>query len=99
MTSGRLKFYVDDTECPSPGTVGLNAIGGVFNCGLSGTKFKVMCTETCSPFFAINEIKLYKSSILSTKGTPYNFVNNVHLPDKYESDINKLFFDGSVSVR
>ena len=78
MTSGRLKFYVDDTECPDTGNVGLNAIGGVFNCGLSGRTFKVICAETCSPSLAVNEIKVWKTSILSTKGTLYNFEGNVH---------------------
>ena len=94
MTSGRMRFYVDDQECPSD-NVGVNAVGGVFNCGLSGRVFKIMCTETCSPYLAVNEIRLWKSSILSTKGTPYNFEGNVS-DLAFKSDINKIFFDGSI---
>ena len=96
MTSGRMRFYVDDVECPA-GNVGVNGIGGVFNCGLSGRKFVIACSEPCSPYLAVNEIKLWKSSILSTEGTPYNFEGNKYDSNK-KSDINKIFFDGSYTA-
>ena len=41
MTSGTVTFTVDGIECPETNGVGVNAIGGVFNCGLTGTTFKV----------------------------------------------------------
>ena len=40
MTSGTVKFYVDDVECPNTNDVGVNAVGGVFNCNLNGNTFR-----------------------------------------------------------
>lgn len=53
MTDGEIKFYIDDVECPDTSNVGLNAIGGVFNCGLTGRVFRAECTTTCTPNFAV----------------------------------------------
>ena len=75
MTSGRMRFYVDNQECPS-GNVGPNAVGGAFNCGLTGTTFKVICTETCSPSLAVSEIKLWDTQIISVGGQAYNYEGN-----------------------
>ena len=49
MKKGTIKFYVDDEECPDTNGVGVDAIGGVFNCGLSGKMFSVVCTDKCEP--------------------------------------------------
>lgn len=67
MTSGHMKFYVDNQECTS-GSVGPNAVGGAFNCYLRGSTFKVVCTETCSPSLAVSEIKLWDTKIISLGG-------------------------------
>lgn len=83
MTSGTIKFYVDGVECPSTGGVGVNAVGGVFNCNLSGVEFKLICTAKCSPNLAITEIKLLRSQALSAEGTYYNWPGNVN--NIYES--------------
>ena len=47
MTSGTITFSVDGKLCPDTGGVGVNAIGGVFNCGLRGQTFRVECTTVC----------------------------------------------------
>ena len=93
MTSGTIKFYVDDVECPDTSGVGVNAIGGVFNCGLTGTSFKVKCTTACDPNFAVQEIKLWNDKAVSLKGTPYRFEGNVDSP--YENVMDKVFETGS----
>ena len=93
MTSGTIKFYVDDVECPDTSGVGVNAIGGVFNCDLTGVEFKVLCPETCSPNLAVTEIKLWKDEIVSHTGTPYRFAGNIDSP--YENDMDKVFKTGS----
>jgi len=49
MTSGTIEFYVDGVRCPDTSGVGVNGVGGVFNCGLSGYNFKAICTTPCSP--------------------------------------------------
>ena len=75
MYSGTVKFYMDDVECPN--TIGVGAIfGGVFNCGLRGSTFEARCTETCSPYFAVQEVKLWKAEALNVVGTPYVFAGN-----------------------
>lgn len=74
MTSGTLKFYVDGVECPNTSGVGLDAIGGVFNCGLKGSRFRVVCSETCKPNFAIRELKLWKAKVLNLNAED-NFYN------------------------
>ena len=49
MLSGLIKFTVDGIPCPDTNGVGDNTggttgpLGGVFNCGLTGTKFKLYC--------------------------------------------------------
>lgn len=65
MTSGTIKFYADGVLCPDTAGVGVNAVGGVFNCGLVGKKFEVICTGVCSPNFAVRELKVWKAKVLN----------------------------------
>lgn len=93
MTSGTIKFYVDDVECPDTSGVGVNAIGGVFNCDLEGTIFTAVCEGTCSPYFAVQELQLWRDEIVSHTGTPYRLAGNVDSP--YANDADKVFETGS----
>ena len=47
MTSGDIEFYVDNSGvwqlCPDTNGVGSSGKGGVFNCGLTGSKFSIDC--------------------------------------------------------
>ena len=56
MQTGTVKFYVDDVECPDTLGVGVDALGGVFNCNLTGSRFVAKCTDVCSP--AMNVIEM-----------------------------------------
>ena len=61
MTSGTIKFYIDDVECSdSFSGVGLNGYGGVFNCGGTGSRFRAQCDTVCSPALSVVELKLWK---------------------------------------
>ena len=71
MTSGTIEFFVDGEPCPDTGGVGVNAIGGVFNCGLYGRHFEVRCTDVCSPNFAVSELKVFIYDALTVDGTSY----------------------------
>ena len=97
MTGGTIKFYVDGIECPDTSGVGLNGHGGVFNCGLVGRVFKAICTHTCTPKFAVRELKLFKEEALSVGGTPYTFTGNVAGASGGANDIDKVFKVGSYS--
>ena len=94
MTSGTIKFYVDDVECPDTSGVGVNAVGGVFNCGLTGKKFKVVCTDVCIPNFAIRELKIWKAKVLNVYANDnfYNLPGNTANPA-----LPKIFLTGSFS--
>ena len=59
MKTGTIKFKLDGKECPDTNGVGVNAKGGVFNCGLWGSYFLIECTTACEPYMAIREIKLW----------------------------------------
>ena len=74
MSSGTITFTIDDVPCPDTGGVGSSAIGGVFNCGLSGRVFKASCTTVCAPFFAVNEIKLWRKKALSALPTSTHYM-------------------------
>ena len=56
MTAGTIKFYVDNVPCPDTNGVGVNAIGGVFNCDLVGSSFVAFCEDTCTPNLSIVEV-------------------------------------------
>ncbi len=73
MASGWIRFFVDGVECPDTSGVGIDAIGGVFNCGLAGKTFTMICETACEPNLYVTEVKLWTNAILSTKGTTYNF--------------------------
>ena len=74
MKSGEIKFYVDGKECPDTGGVGVDAIGGVFNCGLWGQTFEAVCTTVCSPYFAVNEVKLWRKTALSASALSIHYM-------------------------
>ena len=71
MASGEVKFYIDGIECPDTNGVGVGAVGGLFNCGLSGSTFEARCTTACSPFMSVVEIKLWKDKAMTLDGTQY----------------------------
>ena len=79
MTSGTITFTVDGVECPHTNQVGVDAIGGAFNCDLMGRSLTIRCTDTCSPNFAVNELHVYDVTILSAipTGNAYPFTGNV----------------------
>lgn len=95
MTSGEVKFTVDGVECPDTSGVGVGAIGGAFNCGLSGNIFRIYCSTLCEPNFAVHEIKLWKASIVSLNGTPYQFAGGTTCTHGYATDMKKVFETGS----
>jgi len=97
MTSGTVKFYVDEVECPDTNGVGVNALGGVFNCNLKGEELKIVCTSTCSPNFAIKELKIWNINAVSVGGTPYNYDGNEpwNPSNPFTFEINRLFGLGS----
>ena len=95
MTSGTIKFYVDGVECPDTSGVGVNAIGGVFNCGLTGLEFKVRCTDTCMPSFSVRELKIWKAKVLNVFAE-----NNFYtLPgNDANAELPKVFLTGTYST-
>lgn len=94
MTGGTIKFYVDDVECPDTSGVGVNGVGGAFNCGLAGRVFTARCTETCTPNFSVTEVKLWKPKIVSLGGTVYHWDGNIDASG-HENDASKVFGVGS----
>lgn len=94
MTSGTVKFFVDGVECPDTLGVGVNAIGGVFNCNLKGNVFEARCTAVCSPGLSVIEMQVYAYSILTVEGTAYALDGNV-AHSKYSFDHDKLWKTGS----
>jgi len=85
MTAGTMNFYVDGVLCPDTNGVGVNAIGGVFNCGLSGKTFEARCEPECDTKMAVIELKLWKQKILTVYGTPYMFDGNAPGRSNYSS--------------
>ena len=79
ISSGFVTFTVDGTECPNTGGVGVDGVGGVFNCGLSGTIFKLQCTTQCADYLSIIELKLWKDTILTLDGSTYYMGDGVTL--------------------
>ena len=76
MSLGTVKFYVDDVECPDTLGVGVNALGGVFNCNLWGTRFVARCTDVCEPAMSVLEMQIYKYTALTAEGTAYMLEDN-----------------------
>ena len=66
-----MKFYIDSVECPETNGVGIDAVGGLFNCGLTGSNFKAICETPCSPYLSVVELKVWKLHALSLSGTAY----------------------------
>ena len=95
MTSGTVTFTVDGVECPDTNGVGVDAIGGIFNCGITGTTFRVECTTKCAPMFRIVELMLWSDKVqtIDGMGTPY------YLPGgsacSILRDVDKAFSTGS----
>ena len=95
MTSGTVKFYIDDVECSdSVFGVGTNAQGGVFNCGLTGSKFVARCTDVCSPFMSVIELRVWKYKALTLDGSIYEFAGASSCGNDY-TDSSVLFNKGS----
>jgi len=53
MSAGTVSFSVDGVPCPDTNGIGVDAIGGAFNCNLKGRSLEISCTETCSPYLAV----------------------------------------------
>ena len=94
MNEGTVKFYVNDQECPDTSGVGVNALGGVFNCNIWGNNFEARCTETCKPALSVIEIKLWRFTALTVlEGSSYIFPGN---SESYEENtLEKVFGVGS----
>ena len=79
-----LKFFVgndsgEEKECPDTNGVGVDAKGGVFNCGLSGTWIEVRCDSSagvCPTTLAVAEFRVWKDKIVSIRGSPYAYNGN-----------------------
>ena len=71
MSSGTVQFYVDGVECPDTLGVGVDAVGGTFNCNLWGTNFEARCTDVCEPAMDVIEMQIYIYTILTAEGTSY----------------------------
>ena len=98
MTSGTVKFYIDGVECPDTGGVGVNGVGGVFNCGLEGSTFEAVCTTACSPFMSIVELYVWKEKAMTLFGSPYYLADSHGCTSYYGEhphDTDKLFNVGS----
>ena len=100
MSSGTVKFYVDDVECPETNGVGVQAVGGVFNCNLEGYTFKAVCTDTCYPSMFVLEMQVFTKTALTAVGEPYIFEGNAsHINNAskeiFQSDQAKLWSAGS----
>ena len=94
MNEGTVKFYVNDQECPDTSGVGVNALGGVFNCNIWGNNFEARCTETCKPSLSVIEIKLWQFTALTVlEGSPYIFPGNSVSNEK--NTLEKVFGVGS----
>ena len=65
-----MEFSVDGEACPDTNGVGIDAVGGVFNCNLIGTTFKVECIDECD-VFTIVSLSLWKDKVMTLDGTPY----------------------------
>lgn len=100
MHSGTTTFKVDDVECPDTNGVGVGAVGGVFNCGLTGTRFTIEHTNDSNWY--IHELRLWKRHIFNLEGNYYYLAGNSVTGSNYsgvswsESDIPKLFKTGSI---
>ena len=47
----------------------MNGIGGVFNCNLNGSvKFEARCVDVCAPYFAVQELKVWRKTALTATG-------------------------------
>ena len=93
MSSGTVTFTVDGVACPDTNGVGVDAIGGIFNCGLTGTTFRVECTTECAPYFVINELMLWSDKVQTIDGTPY-YLNDGSACSG-DDDVDKAFSTGS----
>ena len=95
MTSGTIRFMVDDYVCPDTSGVGVNGKGGVFNCGLVGNYLYIDCyPDLCQPNFSVTEIKIWNSPAVSVYGTPYVFAGNT-ASGRYSYDMDYVFKVGS----
>ena len=98
MTSGTLSFTVDGTTCPDTNGVGVSAVGGAFNCKLTGTTFKVECIDECDAFVIV-QLSLWKDKIMTLDGTPYYLADGhdckEYLGSPLYNFVNKVFNVGS----
>ena len=100
MTSGEIKFFVDDVECPDTNGVGVGAKGGIFNCGLTGSTFEARCTTICEPKLSVVELKLWKDTALTLNGEHY-IIDGGRMCDNYggknwsHNSVDKVFETGS----
>ena len=96
MTAGTIQFTVDDKACYTSTT----ASGGVFNCGLTGSKFKISCdSKECTPNFAVSMVRIWTESAVSA--SPYTSTaflgNTAPTLNSVLSDAAKVFLSGSLT--
>ena len=96
MTGGTVTFSVDGVTCPDTNGVGVNGQGGVFNCGLYGSTFRLECTIACTTDLAIVELKLWKTRSMNLFGTPSILSGNSYLSTFDENAMPAVFGTGSV---
>ena len=87
-----MKFYVDGEECPDTNGVGVETVGGVFNCGLFGTSFEVRCTEACEPQLSLAQVFLWKERAVTIEGAAYSSDAGYGCSSSWPIDDNNLLF-------
>ena len=101
--AGLIEFFILDnsgayTQCPDTSGVGVDAVGGVFNCGLAGVGFKAECTTPCSNNVTIIELFLWKHQVLSlpsTYGVGYTLEKEQMELNEEDGNREKLFALGT----
>ena len=97
MTAGEMEFSVYDgtdwIQCPDSNGVGTSGQGGVFNCGLTGTKFRIKCTMLCSPNLSLVEVVIWTENVVSIGGSHY-YLNGGYT-DWVSTTVQQLFETGS----
>ena len=91
---------MDGVSCPDTGGVGTDGRGGSFNCGLTGSTFKLECTADCTSELAIVELKLWTRRNMALLGTPYlvnsEGVVSVDRPFSTTENLSLVFGVGSI---
>ena len=57
------------TSCTvsSASSIGTNGKGGVFNCGVTGTRFQITCTSCGENYYGLTAVRLWKYKAVSSE--------------------------------